>query len=44
MECNIDDVVQGTIEESGAARDSVTDVRAHFISNDEAVEAVVIQE
>ncbi|KXJ77630.1 hypothetical protein RP20_CCG007024 [Aedes albopictus] len=44
MECNIDDVVQGTIEEGRAAGDPVTDVRAHFIENDEAVEAVVIQQ
>lgn len=45
MECNIDDVVQGSIEGSTrAAGDSVTDVRAHFIQNDEAVEAVVIQQ
>ncbi|XP_062565689.1 cadherin-23-like [Armigeres subalbatus] len=44
MECNIDDVVQGTIDATTKSGDLVTDVRAHFIQNDEAVEAVVIQQ
>ncbi|XP_065076233.1 cadherin-23-like [Ochlerotatus camptorhynchus] len=45
MVSNIDDVVQGSIEgNTRADGDSVTDVRAHFIQNDEAVQAVVIQQ
>ncbi|XP_055551431.1 cadherin-23-like [Wyeomyia smithii] len=46
MACNIDDVVQGSL--GGVTRadedQRVTDVRAHFIRNNEAVEAVEIQQ
>ncbi|XP_058457126.1 cadherin-23-like isoform X2 [Malaya genurostris] len=43
MDCNIDDIVRGTIGETGRAeQDKVTDVRAHFIRNNEAVEAIEI--
>lgn len=48
MQCRIDDVVQGSLDSgtSGArvGEHLVTDVRAHFMKDNEAVEAVVIQQ
>ncbi|XP_053698518.1 cadherin-23-like [Sabethes cyaneus] len=46
MACNIDDVVQGTLGEVQRADvdQRVTDVRAHFIRDNEAVEALEIQQ
>lgn len=45
LECNIDDVVQGSIESDGrAAGNMLSDVRAHFIRDNEAVEAIEIQQ
>ncbi|XP_055614731.1 cadherin-23-like [Uranotaenia lowii] len=45
LECNIDDVGQGTIEKSSRQdADGITDVRAHFIRDNIAVEALEIQQ
>ncbi|XP_055616090.1 protocadherin Fat 1-like [Toxorhynchites rutilus septentrionalis] len=45
LECNIDDVVRGSIDGDGrAAGDMLSDVRAHFIRDNEAVEAIEIQQ
>ncbi|XP_052863695.1 cadherin-23-like [Anopheles cruzii] len=42
MECNIDDIDQA-VEERQATMSSETDVRTHFIQNNQAVEASTIQ-
>lgn len=51
MQCSIDDVVQGSLDSGRSSDDDsrvgenlVTDVRAHFMRDNEAVEAVVIQQ
>uniref|UniRef100_A0A182N760 Cadherin domain-containing protein n=1 Tax=Anopheles dirus TaxID=7168 RepID=A0A182N760_9DIPT len=45
MECNIDDIDQAVTErQEGAGSSALTDVRTHFIQNNQAVEASLIQQ
>uniref|UniRef100_A0A182QNZ1 Cadherin domain-containing protein n=1 Tax=Anopheles farauti TaxID=69004 RepID=A0A182QNZ1_9DIPT len=44
MECNIDDIDQAVTERQEGASSALTDVRTHFILDNQAVEASVIQQ